>query len=302
MAKLVTLSIVLVISAPLSLIVHAVLKIRGNSMVPISGATVGGARQNQQGSDRTVSTESSNSYFATLPNEVLVKILGFTPLKERQNVSSVCKRWYEISRYKEVYENQVLDLAPLFPQVPQAPRSPLLYRDFLNVIKKATTLDWSRCNTYTSALVGRFLRMSIVCLYTLTEHTNWVWNMTQLNNGQLASCSLDKTIKIWRLNAETGRWEYLYTLTGHRGGVWNMTQLNNGQLELASCSDDKTIKIWGLNAETGLWECIDTLTEHAAAVMNVTELNNGQLASCSVDKTIKIWGYRVVPTETSAGK
>jgi WD40 repeat protein len=59
-----------------------------------------------------------------------------------------------------------------------------------------------------------------------------------LNNGDLASGSWDKTIKIW--NATDGTLKR--TLYGHTDYVYALAALNNG--DLASGSRDSTIKIW----------------------------------------------------------
>ena len=71
----------------------------------------------------------------------------------------------------------------------------------------------------------------------LEGHTDIICSIIELKNGQLASYSYDKTIKICDLNGKC-----LATLKGHTDAVRSIIELKNGQL--ASCSDDKTIKIW----------------------------------------------------------
>ena len=119
---------------------------------------------------------------------------------------------------------------------------------------------------------------------TLTGHTDHISALVALVNDQLASGSLDKTIKIW--NSATG--ECVHTLKGHTREVNALTVLPRG--ELVSGSDDKTIKIW--NSATG--ECVRTLTGHNQAVMALTVLPSGELVSASADNTIKAWdlGFR----------
>ena len=41
---------------------------------------------------------------------------------------------------------------------------------------------------------------SYTCEITLEGHYKWVFNVIQLNNNNIASCSLDNTIKIWSGN------------------------------------------------------------------------------------------------------
>ena len=76
---------------------------------------------------------------------------------------------------------------------------------------------------------------------TLKGHTSAVFCLVVLPNGQLASGSFDKTIKIWDTN--TGK--EIRTLKGHTNSVYCLVVLPNGQL--ASGSRDQTIKIWDTN-------------------------------------------------------
>jgi WD40 repeat protein len=134
------------------------------------------------------------------------------------------------------------------------------------------------------------------CLHTLIGHA-WVLvneygqkvskayiEVVQLTSGDIASYSMDGTIRIWDPNI--GVW--LLTLTGHSDSVNKVLELTNGSL--ASCSDDKTIKIWDL----ANGQCVRTLRGHGGflrpgAVKTFIELSNGNIASCSTDKTAKIW-------------
>ena len=73
---------------------------------------------------------------------------------------------------------------------------------------------------------------------TLNGHTNRVYALTTLPNGDLASASSDQTLKIW--NPNDGNLKL--TLNGHNSLVKALTTLPNG--DLVSGADDKTIKIW----------------------------------------------------------
>lgn len=88
------------------------------------------------------------------------------------------------------------------------------------------------------------------CLITLEGHTDVVNSVTSLENGQLASCSADSTIKIW--DSATGR--CIHTLSGHYGPVERVALSLDCKL-LASSSSDSTVKIWDLDAGA----CIRTL-------------------------------------------
>ncbi|MEH2238130.1 nSTAND1 domain-containing NTPase, partial [Nostoc sp.] len=79
---------------------------------------------------------------------------------------------------------------------------------------------------------------------TLEGHSDVVISVAYSPNGQqLASASVDKTIKIWDVSSG----QLLKTLTGHSDRVISVAYSPNGQ-QLASASGDKTIKIWDVSS------------------------------------------------------
>ena len=72
---------------------------------------------------------------------------------------------------------------------------------------------------------------------TIKEHNGVVVNMIELTTGYLASCSEDKTIKIYDVGLKT--YKVIQTLKDHTGWVSKIIELNNKQL--VSCSKDKTL-------------------------------------------------------------
>ena len=102
-----------------------------------------------------------------------------------------------------------------------------------------------------------------------------------LQNGKLASCSLDKNIKIYNLQ----NFKCDMMISGHTEQVSYISQMDTG--ELLSCSEDKTIKIWSLYDTD--YQCEGTLEGHSEWVYKVIPLNQERIASCSLDKTIRIW-------------
>jgi WD40 repeat protein len=122
----------------------------------------------------------------------------------------------------------------------------------------------------------------------LRGHNLGINSVIELSNGNLASGSVDKTIRIW--NPDSGN--CLSTLKGHNDEVYSVIELRNGNL--ASCSYDRTIKIWNPNTR----KCLYTLDGHNRVVNSVIELRNGNLASFSDDGTIKIWN--MYPDDLSA--
>ena len=72
---------------------------------------------------------------------------------------------------------------------------------------------------------------------TIKEHNGVVVNMIELSTGYLASCSEDKTIKIYDIGLKT--YKVIQTLKDHTGWVSKIIELKNKQL--VSCSKDKTL-------------------------------------------------------------
>jgi WD40 repeat protein len=84
------------------------------------------------------------------------------------------------------------------------------------------------------------------------SHSSSVWSVTFSPDGkQLASGSIDNTIKLW--DPTTG--ELRQTLEGHCGSVLSVTFSPDGK-QLASGSSDNTTKLW--DSTTGeLWQTLE---------------------------------------------
>ena len=169
---------------------------------------------------------------------------------------------------------------------------------------------------------------------TLKGHKGVVYDVIQLNDIELASCSDDKNINIW--NLQTGMVEM--SLTGYASPVTSIIYLRDGRI--ASSSVEQSIKVWTLdnhrcdftamghngsvtcllqlsddNIASGsadttikIWNCKDmmnikTLEGHKKTVKCLAQLNNGKLVSGSEDKTIKIWDvkYKKLCSTTEMG-
>ena len=74
----------------------------------------------------------------------------------------------------------------------------------------------------------------------IKEHNNSISNIINLSSGDLASCSWDKTIKIYNINENN--YKVLQTLTYHSDSVWKIIELKNKKL--VSCSEDKSIILY----------------------------------------------------------
>ncbi|CCH61780.1 hypothetical protein TBLA_0F02400 [Henningerozyma blattae CBS 6284] len=83
---------------------------------------------------------------------------------------------------------------------------------------------------------------------------------------KLATCSSDKTIKIYEIDGDSHK--LLTTLTGHEGPVWRIDWAHPkfGTI-LASCSYDGKVIIW--KEENGTWSQIAVHSVHSASVNSV---------------------------------
>lgn len=120
------------------------------------------------------------------------------------------------------------------------------------------------------------------CIHTLNSHTNYVIDVAISRDGRiLASCSYDKTIKLWHLSSGN----LLGTLVAHSGWVTCVAISPDGKI-LASGSLDNTIKLWDI----GSGNLQKTLMGHSAYVISLAISPDGQtLVSGCFDNTIKLW-------------
>ena len=110
-------------------------------------------------------------------------------------------------------------------------------------------------------------------------HLGTTESICELNNGNIATCGSDSTIKLWQKYSN----EPYASLFGHTGTVLSILQLKNGLL--ASASADKTIRIWDIK----ILQPVKILMEHQESIIKLYQLKNAKFISCSVDGTLKIW-------------
>ncbi|XP_015911178.2 probable cytosolic iron-sulfur protein assembly protein CIAO1 homolog [Parasteatoda tepidariorum] len=129
--------------------------------------------------------------------------------------------------------------------------------------------------------------MSLLLVAELIGHEDRVWCVAWDPTGQvLASCSGDKTIRIWSKEQES--WKSIAILKdGHERTIRSVAWSPCGKY-LASASFDATTCIW--ERRNGEFECIATLEGHENEVKSVAWSNSGQyLGTCSRDKSVWIW-------------
>ena len=113
------------------------------------------------------------------------------------------------------------------------------------------------------------------------EHEQAIEYITQIDNGLLASCSLDKTIKLFSI--EETKYTTEAILVGHQYRVTKVESIN--EEVIASSSFDHSIKIW---KSIPPYEEIKTMTGHQDGVFSIVKLKGkNQLVSGSSD--IRFW-------------
>jgi cytosolic iron-sulfur protein assembly protein CIAO1 len=141
----------------------------------------------------------------------------------------------------------------------------------------------------------------------LLGHEERAWHVAwNPKKPLLASCSADKSVRIWAYNqSDTGlsyKFKHLNTIsTGHTKTVRAVAWPPHGGV-LATASFDSNIGIWEPEAEDtedngdttprmgGDWECAALLEGHETECKSIAYSSSGTfLASCSRDKTVWIW-------------
>ena len=116
-------------------------------------------------------------------------------------------------------------------------------------------------------------------VHRLEGHEYQVTGVAVLDNGDIVSASLDKTLRVWSGNACKA------VVQGHEGPVLCVAKLPDGHV--ASGSGDCTIRMWDL--QTGGGVCTLVLEGHTDTVRSVASVPGIGLVSGSHDMTLKLW-------------
>ena len=116
-------------------------------------------------------------------------------------------------------------------------------------------------------------------------HTHLVHKIIELHNGNLASCSLDRTINIW--DRHTG--EIINTLEGFESDIKDIQEVDSNNLAILNF-DDNTFMIWNYKKE--LEDNCLTYEEHEDAINKIIVVNHKYIFSGSSDCTVKKWSIK----------
>ena len=132
-------------------------------------------------------------------------------------------------------------------------------------------------------------------------HVDRAWHLAwNPKKPLLASCSADKTVRLYSYKRDPSTGEIIFTntssiSTGHSKTVRGVAWAPSGET-LATASFDANIGIWEQERDEngehagGEWECMSTLEGHETECKSVAYSCTGTLlATCSRDKTVWIW-------------
>lgn len=116
----------------------------------------------------------------------------------------------------------------------------------------------------------------------LSGHKLSVFQIVELPDGNLVSCSSDKTIKVWNLTTGT-----ILKSISHSDFVYSIGLSKNGYL-ISGLYKSGLIYVWDLETNS----LIRKLIGHSDSICSnrcLQFLSNGHLLSASFDKTLKVW-------------
>lgn len=216
----------------------------------------------------TPATQITNLYYSSIHSETVVSILKPSENLDIFLTLSIDKKVMIWDTTYKLPDNGLCDDA--------APTKLIL-------LKKNNKLLVPKWNNYFAIYEVSSLKGDMFLPLYYYGHSSWVLHAVELDNkDKFATCSRDKTIKIW--NFITNDCEI--TLDGHTDIVNYLIPLeNNG---LLSCSSDGTIKEW----DTVSYKCLNSITDGTLPVFQIEKLDNDIIISRSESNTLNIWSYK----------
>ncbi|KAM9780107.1 transducin beta-like protein 3 [Neosynchiropus ocellatus] len=133
----------------------------------------------------------------------------------------------------------------------------------------------------------------------LYGHTDTVLSLDVFRKGLMfVSCAKDRSVRVWRMDAESGRVHCVAQGSSHTNAVGSVTCSKLKASFIVSGSQDCTVKVWDLPTglstadESGVHQLTPRVTEkvHDKDVNSIAVSPNDKLmASGSQDRTAKLW-------------
>ena len=129
------------------------------------------------------------------------------------------------------------------------------------------------CSGDLSLKIWKISKLSLQCEYTIEKaHLNWIMKVISLSNYMVASCSYDKTIKIWNSFYPFG---LIQVLEGHTNYISSIIQLKDKKYLISGSGDgDMTLRKWSLST----FQCETILNNiHCFDSNSIIEIDNNRL-------------------------
>lgn len=129
----------------------------------------------------------------------------------------------------------------------------------------------------------------------ISDHNDSINKMIQLKDERIATCSNDKTIKIFNPYND---YQCELTFKEHKDKVLSLCQLTNGNI--VSCSADNQMKIWSINWKdyTCLYSISNAISKEMLSFLDVSD---NRMIAC-YRKYIDVWKGELPFTDTPIKK
>jgi WD40 repeat protein len=128
------------------------------------------------------------------------------------------------------------------------------------------------------------------CIVAFTGHKDSVTCVASHPTAPiLATCSNDKTVKLWQMSPDNSEPICITTLEGHLSNVCSVA-FHPLLPILATGGVGGTVKLWQLSPDGSAATCVNTFNGHGDTVFSVAfHPKMPILATSSADKTVKLW-------------